>query len=234
MKRHNVVLRMVLALSCFAFGIVQAAEPIAKPSIAGLWFPDPSRSERLPKDAPFTKEGKEIVDRFRAQHDPVKDDPGSFCIPAGMPSIALGGADYPVEIIETPKQTTILMELHQQVRRIFIGGKHPGDIFPQRNGHSIGQWEGNVFVVDTVGMRAAAFGAVPHSNQVHVIERWQRIDGGKSLVNELTIHDPKMYSKPIVLRQYYKAGDADTRMMEYECTEGRWVEYERSRGIIPD
>ena len=66
------------------------------------------------------------------------------------------------------------------------------------------------------------------------IERWQRIDEGRSLVNELTIHDPKMYSKPVVLHQYYKAAEPDARMMEYECTEGRWVEYEKSRGITPD
>jgi len=226
--------RFVLAiLGCVITIASQAATP-AKPSLAGIWFPDPTRSERLPKDAPFTKEGKAIVDKFKAQHEPTKDDPGLFCIPAGMPSIALGGADYPVEIIETPQQTTILMELHQQVRRIFVNGKHPQDVFPQRNGHSIGRWEGSVFVVDTVGIRAASFGSVPHSNQAHVVERWQRIDEGRALVNELTIHDPKMYSKPVVLRQYYWAAEPDSRMMEYECTEGRWVEYEKARGITPD
>lgn len=223
-----------LALSILFIGAAQAADSSASPSLAGIWFPDPTRSERLPKDAPFTKEGRAIVDRFRATHDPVKDDPGLFCIPAGMPSIALGGADYPIEIIEIPRQTTILMELHQQVRRIFLDTKHPEDVFPQRNGYSIGHWNGNVFVVDTVGMRAASFGAVPHSDQVRVTERWQRIDAGRALVNELTITDPKMYSKPVVLRQYYRAGDADTRMMEYECTEGRWVDYEKSRGITPE
>jgi hypothetical protein len=212
-----------------------SAEPMSgKPSLAGIWFPDPTRSERLGKDAPYTPEGKAIVERFRATHDPTKDDPGLFCIPAGMPSLALGGADYPVEIIETPSQTTILMELHQQVRRIFLSAKHPEDLFPQRNGHSVGHWEDNVFVIDTIGIRPAAFGSVPHSDEVQVTERWQRIDGGQSLVNELTIRDAKMYSKPVVLHQYYKAAGPDTRMMEYECTEGRWVEYEKSRGITPD
>lgn len=224
---------IVATLGCLVALLSHAAAP-SKPSLAGIWFPDPTRSERLAKDAPFTKEGKALVDKFRATHEPTKDDPGLFCIPSGMPSIALGGADYPVEIIETPQQTTILMELHQQVRRIFVNGKHSDDVFPQRNGHSIGRWEGNAFIVDTIGMRAASFGAVPHSSQVHVVERWQRIDEGRSLVNELTIHDPKMYSKPVVLRQYYKAAEPDARMMEYECTEGRWVDYEKSRGITPE
>jgi hypothetical protein len=199
----------------------------AKPSIAGVWFPDPSRSERMSKDPPYTTEGKAIIDRFRATHDPVKDDPGAFCIPAGMPSIALGGADYPVEILETTNQITILMELHQQVRRISLDWQHPGDIFPQRNGHSIGRWEGDVLIVDTIGIRAVPFGAVPHSDAAHVTERWQRIDAGRSLVNEITLRDPTMYSKPIVLRQFYKAAGPDVRMMEYDCTEALWAEHEK-------
>ena len=221
---------VVIAIGMLQVTAATAADVIAKaaPSIAGIWFPDPTRSERLPKDAPYTKDGKAIVDHYRATHDPIKDDPGAYCVPAGMPSIALGGADYPVEIIETPKQITILMELHQQVRRIFINAKHPEDLFPQRNGHSVGHWEGDKLVIDTIGVRAITFGSVPHSDQAHITERWQKIDNGKALVNELTIVDPKMFSKPIVLHQYYKAADADARMMEYECTEGRWEDHEKT------
>jgi hypothetical protein len=222
-------------VACVAASILWVASSAAASnetrSLSGIWFPDPSRSERMPKDPPYTKEGKEIVDKFRATHHPTEDDPGKFCVPAGMPSLALGGADYPVEILETPGQVTILMELHQQVRRIFLNAKHPEDLFPQRNGHSIGRWEGNVLVVDTIGIKAVPFGSVPHSDAVHVIERWQRIDDGKALVNEITVHDPKMYTKPIVLRQYYKAAGPDARMMEYDCTDAMWEEHERSRGL---
>jgi len=231
---RRVALRHVgcAVLGALSFSVWSA--PPSKPSIAGIWFPDPTRSERMPKDAPYTAEGKAIVNRFRATHDPVKDDPGSFCIPAGVPSIALGGADYPVEIIETPQQTTVLLELHQQVRRIYLQAAHPSEVFPQRNGHSIGRWEGDTFVVDTVGLRAVPFGSVPHSEQAHVTERWRRIEEGKALVNQLTIRDPKMYSKPVVLHQYYKAAGDDVRMMEYECTEGRWAEHEKSLGLTPN
>jgi hypothetical protein len=201
----------------------------AQPSIAGIWFPDPARSERLPRDAPYTKEGRALVDEWRATHHPTEDDPGRFCQAPGMPSLALGGADYPIEIIETPKQVTLLTELHQQVRRIFIGAKHPEDLLPQRNGHSIGKWEGDTLVIDTIGIRAITFGAVPHSDQVRVVERLKKLDNGTALVNELTIRDPKMFSKPVVLRQYYKAGPSDARMMEYECTEGMWEDHEKER-----
>jgi hypothetical protein len=64
---------------------------------------------------------------------------------------------------------------------------------------------------------------------VHVVERFKKIDGGNSLVNEVSITDPKMFTKTVVLHQYFKAGDADSRMMEYECTEGMWEDHEKER-----
>lgn len=216
---------IVIVASLFIFVSASGADRF----IAGIWFPDPSRSERLPKDAPFTKEGKALIDEWRASHHPTQDDPGKFCQAPGMPSLSLGGADYPMEIVETQKQTLILTELHQQVRRIFIDAKHPDDLLPQRNGHSIGKWEGETFVIDTVGIRAITYGAVPHSDQVHVTERIKKIDNGASLVNEISIVDPKIFSKTVVLHQYFKAGPADSRMLEYECTEGMWEDHEKAR-----
>jgi hypothetical protein len=197
--------------------------------LAGIWLPDASRSERLSANAPYTAQGRRIVDEWRATHDPVEDDPGRFCQAPGMPSLALGGADYPVEVIVTPTQITILMELHQQVRRVFMNIDHPVRAFPQRNGYSIGRWDDTTLVVDTRAIRAITFGSVPHSDQVRVIERWRVIDAGASLVNELTITDPVMFSGPVVLHQYYRRAPAGTRMLEYECTEGMWVEHERAR-----
>ena len=106
--------------------------------LSGIWQPDAKRSERFPANPPFTADGKRIVSEWRSSHDPVEDDPGKFCQAPGMPSLALGGADYPVELVVTPRQVTILMELHQQVRRVFLDqAVHPPKPFPQRNGHSL-------------------------------------------------------------------------------------------------
>ena len=122
------------------------------------------------------------------------------------------------------------MELHQQIRRVFLDqSAHPARPFPQRNGHSIGRFDGETLVVDTIGIKAITFGSVPHSDEVHVVERIRAIDGGAGLVNEVTITDPVMYSAPIVVNQYYRAAPDDTRMLEYECTEGMWAEHEASR-----
>jgi hypothetical protein len=216
-----------MALACS----VAAGAAVAQESpIAGIWLPDASRSERFPRQPPFTDEGQRIVAEWRATHDPVEDDPGKFCQAPGMPSLALGGADYPVEIVVTPRQVTILMELHQQIRRVFLDqSAHPAKLFPQRNGHSIGHFDGDTLVVDTVGIKAITFGSVPHSDRVHVVERIRAIDDGAALVNEVTITDPVMYTAPVTVNQYYRAAPADTRMLEYECTEGMWAEHEASR-----
>lgn len=222
----------VLAVALLASALATAAQ---ESSIAGIWEPDPSRSERFPAEPPFTPEGKRIVDEWRATHDPIEDDPGKFCQAPGMPSLALGGASYPVEIIATPKQVTILMELHQQVRRVHLDqAEHPARLFPQRNGHSIGRWDGETLVVDTAAIKKITFGSVPHSDRVHVVERIRALDGGAALVNEVTITDPVMYTRPVTVRQYYKAAPPGTRMLEYECTEGMWVEHEEQRGIRAD
>ena len=66
---------------------------------------------------------------------------------------------------------------------------------------------------------------------MHVVERIRAIDAGAALVNEVTITDPVMYSDPVVVRQYYKAAPPGTRMLEYECTEGMWIDHEAARGI---
>lgn len=215
-------LAIAATLSSAAFG--------ADLRLAGIWLPDASRSQRMPAAPPYTPEGRRIVAEWRESHDPIKDDPGAFCQAPGMPSLALGGADYPVEIIVTPAQVTLLMELHQQNRRIYMDVDEPPErIFPQRNGYSTGHWDGDTLVVETRAIRAITFGSVPHSDSVHVVERWDVIDDGGSLVNELTITDPVMYAEPIVLSQYYTRAPPGTRMLEYECTEAMWLDHERAR-----
>jgi hypothetical protein len=210
--------------------LLPSATTAQESPIAGIWQPDASRSQRFPSDPPYTPEGARIVAEWRATHDPIEDDPGRFCQAPGMPSLALGGADYPLEIVVTANQVTILMELHQQVRRVFLDRTHPAQPFPQRNGHSIGHWEDDTLVVDTVGIKAITFGSVPHSERVHVVERIAALEDGGALVNELTITDPVMYREPVVVRQYYRAAPEGTRMLEYECTEGMWIDHEASRG----
>lgn len=220
---HRCFAIVLVALAPALFGPSHAAE--STDSISGIWLPDPQRSER-PRDLPFTAAGRAAVESFRASHHPVKDDPGAFCLPAGMPQTAIGGADYPLEIIVTPRQVTMLFELHQQVRRIYLDrSAHPTDSIPQRNGHSIGRWEKDVLLIETAGLREVLFGGFPHSDQARIQERVRATDGGAALLNEITITDPAMYSRPIVVRQFYAAAPPEVGMLEYDCTEGLWADH---------
>ena len=229
-RARAVTLAVVIAAALASLPVTAATDP----QIAGIWLPDASRSQRFPTAPPLTPEGKRIVADWRTSHDPIEDDPGKFCQAPGMPSLALGGADYPVELVVTPKQVTILMELHQQVRRVFLDrSTPPARPFPQRNGYSTGRWDGDTLVVDTSAIKAITFGSVPHSNRVHVVERIRAIDDGTALVNEVTITDPVMYTEPVVVRQSYRRAPPGTRMLEYECTEGMWIEHEEGRGLRP-
>ena len=226
--------RLGLAVFVFLSALINPTSSFAQDNaIEGIWLPDNSRSQRPPSPLPFSEQGQEVMAAWKAGRDSVIDDPGSFCQSPGLPSIALSGAGYPMEIVLASDQVLILLEVHQQVRRAFLDTEHPAKPFPQRNGHSIGFWDQDTLVVDTTGIRPILFGAVPHSDEVHVIERFRVIENGSTLINELTITDPQMYTKPIVVERYFTAAPEGSLMLEYECTEAMWIEHEESRGLAP-
>jgi hypothetical protein len=202
-------------------------------AMAGIWLPDGARSQRTPSPLPFTADGEKAVSEWLAGRDPLEDDPGRFCQSPGMPSLVLSGAGYPLEIVITEDAVYMLMEIHQQVRRVFLDEGHPDRTLPQRNGHSVGHWEGNTLVVDTTAIRPIYFGAVPHTGQAHVVERLRVIDNGDALVNEVTITDPGLYTQPITITRFFSAAPEGTLMLEYECSESLWIEHEESRGFEP-
>ena len=111
----------------------------------------------------------------------IQDTPAANCVPNGMPGIMT--QPYPMEILFTPGKVTIMIEAYSQWRQIFTDGrKHPEDPDLTFNGHSIGHWEGDTLVVDTVGFTTdtalAGFG-VKHSDKMHIVERMHLVDGDK-------------------------------------------------------
>jgi hypothetical protein len=106
---------------------------------------------------------------------------------------------FPMQIVQTPKEVIELFEYDHTVRHVFIDGrKHPADVTPSYNGHSIGHWEGDTLVVDTVGLNGKNWldrVGHPESDQIHIIERIHRVDD-KTLQVEFTFDDPKSYVKP--------------------------------------
>src|SRR5262245_59164090 len=134
-------------------------------------------------------------------------DPAHSCRPQGVPRAGING----VQIVQTPQVVAILYEgaPYSTYRLIYTDGRqHPDDIEPSCWGHSIGHWDGDTLVVDTVGLTEESWvgggGAVGrnrytsiHSDKLHVTERFSR--EGDVLTNETTVEDPVAFTKPWVL-----------------------------------
>ncbi len=152
----------------------------------------------------------------------VVADPTSRCLPQGMPRFMV--ASYPLEILQTAKQVTIIAEWSSQVRRIFTDGrKAPPDdeVEITFNGYSVGHWEGQTLVVETNGLRGdTSFDATPleHSDQIKVSERIRQIDAN-TLEEVMTVTDPVAFTKPWVVTRRFKRGGPDLQIMEYVCEE---------------
>jgi hypothetical protein len=130
---------------------------------------------------------------LKETNDPIL----TACLPTGTPRIYL--QPVPMQVIPTPKEVILLYEHDHTVRYVFTDGrKHPEDITPTYMGHSIGRWDGDIFVVDTVGFNDKTWldrSGEPHSDQLHVVERFHRIDQN-NLELDITMEDPKALAKP--------------------------------------
>ena len=149
----------------------------------------------------------------------IPGDPTASCRPGGMPRIMT--TPYPMEFVIQPDRVLVLMEISSQVRRIYTDGrKHPtgDDLDPTYMGHSIGHWEGDTLVVDTVGMRGDTVydvSAAMHSDKVHEVERIRRISPTQ-MEDLMTIEDPVAFTKPWVVRRTYDLKPT-WQIAEYIC-----------------
>jgi hypothetical protein len=156
----------------------------------------------------------------RAHHGMVRKET-SNCMPPGMPGM-MGSAQYPIEFLFTPGRVTTLHEAWMQTRTIFTDGRgHPEDLDPAVFGNSIGHWEGDTLVVDTVGIKTITELArgMRHSDKLHVIERIHLAkDNPDLLVDEMTMQDPEALSAPYHRTLTYRR-ERDWNLMEFVCAE---------------
>jgi hypothetical protein len=191
----------------------------ASTDIAGAW----------PKDPPFTKEGKDKVEAYKALVAPSGATPGGFCVGYGMPSAMIGSGGYPMEIIQRPEQITVIYEAHTEVRRVYINAPKmdPRDMIPSRDGTSTGRWEGETLVVETIGLKEAVDQNSAHSEEAKLVERYRLSKdekGRKMLTADMTLTDPRFYTKPVSVTKKWVAGE-NLRMMPYGCTEPAWEDH---------
>src|ERR1700730_12230720 len=171
------------------------------PDLSGVWKPSRLRgTEAPPPPTPLLlKPGyKERYEARRAQEREANARgeqlaaTGSLCEPYGMPAM-MQVATYPMEVIQTPRQVTIITEAFSEVRRIYIGKPQlpPDDVDPGYYGRSAGHWDGDTLVVDTIGIEESVRGyqGMPHSEKMRISERIRRT-GPDALQDQITIDDP--------------------------------------------
>ncbi|HTI67925.1 MAG TPA: hypothetical protein VL460_10325 [Caulobacteraceae bacterium] len=150
-------------------------------------------------------------------------DPITLCYPAGFPRLA--SVPFGINFVVRPEATWIVYE-RGAVRFIFTDGRpHPGedDLWPTWEGHSIGHWEGDTLVVDTVGLRAGVpvdrTGLV-FSDKLHVAERIHKV--GAQLVDEMTLTDPEALTGPWkVTRRYNRSKERFAAIGAIACAESQ-------------
>jgi len=202
------------------------------PDWSGVWVPDvPDQAAQMSSNPPPWTPAVATEMAAAAAEEDAGRPRGLFidCLPEGMPSWMLINHNS-LEILFTPGRVTLLGDSDgNRLRRIYTDGRgHPPDPDPSFFGHSIGHWEGQTLVVDTVGVLPQSFLAiseaigVPNDGDLHVIERLH-LQGRDRLHDELTISAPKVLTRPwkttrIFLRDRRRLSDIN----EGECLQGNY------------
>ena len=129
------------------------------------------------------------------------------CWPAGVPGVDIYNRGQPVHFIQTPKMVVIINELYPQIRHVYLDVPHSAHVKPSWYGESVGHYEGDELVVDTIGLNDRTFVdnyRTPHTEQLHVVERFKMVDGGKTLQVFVTVDDPGAFNMPWSAIQHWR------------------------------
>jgi hypothetical protein len=217
-----------------------------KPDLSGVWEADrspqneiehllPEKQNGLGEDFP-TKYFLDILSDFKPEATPLlpsvaaaltlsrttvrKDNPGVHCLPRGSPPMG-DTIPEPFKLVQTPDLLVMLIEDGTNFRQIYTDGrKLPDDPTPSWFGYSVGKWEGDTLVVDTIGFNNRGWlDAVGHtrSESMHVTERFHRRDFGHMDL-QITLDDPKTFTKPVTVK-FSLSLQADGDVLELFCSE---------------
>jgi hypothetical protein len=221
----HVKISAMLAIVLLAVAGCGKGEP---PSFAGTWLPDARRARAWPDPLPLTPTARAVMASF----DPAAGDPTRFCMPLGTPRNLLQ-TQYPLEIVQTPGLLVMVLQpnlANAEVRRIPLDGRTlPDSPDPTWYGTSSGRWEGTTLVVETVGLRTDAplnGDGLTHSEQLRVVERLSIVDDaehGRTLIDDIELHDPKAYLEPLRTRRYF-AWAPQATLREGSCVENLWID----------
>lgn len=145
--------------------------------------------------------------------------PHASCWPVGVPGFLLRPMTQAMYFIQTPKKVVMILSSKQEIRHIYLTDKHSENVKPSWYGESIGHYEGDTLVVDTIGIDERTwvdgFGT-PHTNQLHVVERFRLIEDGKVLEATVHVEDPGAFTTPWTGIQRFRQYEAAVRQMQVQ------------------
>ena len=217
--------------------------PDGKPDLSGVWVnggqgaagrraggappPDPdapptptffNAGQNVPGGLPFQQWAADL--RQERTKSNAQDNPDAHCLPMGFLQFHMH--PQPRKIVQTPNVTLIVYEANYGLRQIFTDGRSlPGeDANPTWEGYSIGKWDGDSLVVQSSGFRDGGWLDVngsPFTDKLRLTERFTRLNYG-TLRIEITVDDPKAYTKPWTVRITQRLTPED-EMIEFICNE---------------
>ena len=231
--RLGKAVKTLIGMSVFAvFGIAaaQAQMPPAKEQVAksatadphdfsGMW--EPKTFEVMIHAAPLLPAAKAKVDEYAAERAKgrIVHTAWTTCRPGAVSAMVMPRET--IMIMQTPSELTVLFEMPPMARRIRMNANHPASIKPSYMGDSIGHWEGDTLVIDTIGlnghMELDALG-LPASAKTHTIERLTKSADGNRIDMNISIDDPANYSEPFTISRTWLKSDR-RHQLEYDCME---------------
>jgi hypothetical protein len=241
--RTAATLAAIATASLYAQAALSQATAVpSHPALTGAWDRygtakiDPRVTSAAPVSAPPLKEPFKA--EWAAQQKAAKDADArgqplysgyTQCLPDGMPAMMM--AMFPMEVLQTPGQVTIIQEAYNQVRRIYLNQKQipVDDAEPGFWGHSVGHWQGDTLVVNTVGIKEEVrFRGAPHSANMQIDER-MRMLSKNIFEDQVIVTDPEYLTEPWKFTWKYvrKPG---YKILEYVCESNREYEDPKTGG----
>ena len=143
----------------------------------------------------------------------------SSCAPGGVPGF-MNFPAQPIYFVHTPKEVLMIYQGDEQVRHIYMNVAHSAHPGSSWYGESVGHYEGDTLVIDTIGLNNKTFldaFRTPHSDKLHVTERWRTTNDGKNLEVLIRVDDPEAFNEPFMLMQRYRRVDGN--YAEQVCAE---------------
>ncbi len=210
----------IFVVSSAAAALLLAGAARAEPNITGVYSPITSGPDGQPLTrppppyTPAAKAAQAATAKLNAANHRIISENRTLCLPTGMPTMMT--TPFGIEFLQTKGRVTVLSELNSIPRTIYLDEKtQPDGVVPGWNGHSIGHWEGDTLLVDTIGFNGRNQNI---SEKMHITERIH-LDKDGTLVDEMTLDDPNIYSQPYTITNRYRraVGQEANELQEYAC-----------------